>query len=92
MYFGKQGERVLAFADMVLPHDKFPYGYKFLTHKKGVFDCNFPLKGLRMLGLISLVDPPRPTVPESVKLCRSAGIQVRISVVFIDEIRKILIV
>ena len=37
---------------------------------------NFELKNLTFLGLISLIDPPKVTVPHSVLKCRSAGIKV----------------
>lgn len=37
---------------------------------------NFPLTGLRFVGLVSLVDPPRAAVPDAVAKCRSAGIKV----------------
>lgn len=35
-----------------------------------------PKDGLVFLGMMSLVDPPRPGVPEAVQKCRSAGISV----------------
>ena len=44
-----------------------------------VFDAeaeNFPLTGLRFLGLMSMIDPPRAAVPDAVAKCRSAGIKV----------------
>ena len=44
-----------------------------------VFDAdeqNFPLTGLRFVGLMSLIDPPRAAVPDAVTKCRSAGIKV----------------
>ena len=37
---------------------------------------NFPLTGLRFLGLMSMIDPPRAAVPDAVSKCRSAGIKV----------------
>lgn len=37
---------------------------------------NFPLTGLRFVGLISMIDPPRAAVPDAVAKCRSAGIKV----------------
>merc|ERR1712141_124367 len=43
------------------------------------FDCddpNFPLDGLRFVGLMSMIDPPRAAVPDAVSKCRSAGIKV----------------
>lgn len=37
---------------------------------------NFPQKDLRLLGLMALIDPPRPQVKDAVAKCRSAGIKV----------------
>lgn len=37
---------------------------------------NFPTRGMRFLGFISLIDPPRPQVHEAVLKCRSAGIKI----------------
>lgn len=37
---------------------------------------NFPSTGLRFVGLISMIDPPRPTVPDAVEKCLRAGIKV----------------
>jgi len=68
---GGLGERVLGFCDYLLPRDKFPLGYKFIAD-----DENFPLTGLRFVGLMSMIDPPRAAVPDAVAKCRSAGIKV----------------
>jgi sodium/potassium-transporting ATPase subunit alpha len=68
---GSMGERVLGFCDLSLPNHDFPPGYHFKTE-----NVNFPLTNLRFLGLISLVDPPRATVPNAIATCRSAGIKV----------------
>jgi sodium/potassium-transporting ATPase subunit alpha len=68
---GGMGERVLGFCDMYLPGDKFPKGFAFDQEK-----LNFPLSGLRFVGLMSMIDPPRAAVPEAVAKCRSAGIRV----------------
>ena len=65
------GERVLGFCDYRLDPDKYNKDYKFDTQ-----NLNFPVDGLRFLGFISLIDPPKPSVPEAVSKCRSAGIQV----------------
>ncbi|KAJ8986171.1 hypothetical protein NQ317_005645 [Molorchus minor] len=67
---GTKGERVLAFADLLLPPE-YKSGYTFNSDKP-----NFPLKDLRFIGMISMIDPPRPSVPEAVSKCRSAGIRV----------------
>ena len=49
----------------------FPDGFQFDTDK-----MNFPLKNLRFVGLMAMIDPPRAAVPDAVRLCRSAGIRV----------------
>lgn len=56
---------------MMLPSDKFPPGFKFDQD-----DPNFPISGLRFVGLMSMIDPPRAAVPDAVAKCRSAGIKV----------------
>merc|ERR1719436_1944736 len=71
MELGGLGERVLGFCDFVLPKDKYPTGYPFDPDEE-----NFPLTGLRFVGLMSMIDPPRAAVPDAVLKCRSAGIKV----------------
>merc|ERR1711962_450706 len=71
MELGGYGERVLGFCDYVMPLDKFPVGYPFDPEEE-----NFPLEGLRFVGLMSMIDPPRAAVPDAVVKCRSAGIKV----------------
>lgn len=68
---GSMGERVLGFCDLRLDPEQYPADYAF-----NIEDVNFPTKDLRFLGLVSLIDPPKPSVPEAVQKCRSAGIQV----------------
>ncbi|XP_050459933.1 sodium/potassium-transporting ATPase subunit alpha-like isoform X2 [Cataglyphis hispanica] len=71
---GYLGERVLAYCDMRLPSNVYGPQYKFNTESPETY--NFPIKGYRFVGLISLQDPPRPNVPEAVQKCRTAGIKV----------------
>merc|ERR1712033_37883 len=71
MELGGLGERVLGFCDYMLPADKYPNGYPFDPEEE-----NFPLSGLRFVGLMSMIDPPRAAVPDAVLKCRSAGIKV----------------
>merc|ERR1711981_75809 len=71
MELGGLGERVLGFCDFMLPADKYPIGYPFDPD-----DVNFPVEGLRFVGLMSMIDPPRVAVPDAVSKCRSAGIKV----------------
>ena len=59
------------FCDSVLPMEDFPKGFKFDADH-----INFPLSGLRFVGLVSMIDPPRSAVPDAVAMCRSAGIKV----------------
>lgn len=68
---GKKSDLSKGFCDMVLPGDKFPLGYKFDAES-----VNFPMRDLRFVGLISMIDPPRASVPDAVAKCRSAGIKV----------------
>ena len=66
---GGYGERVLGFCDLRLDSIKYPKCFKFDPK-------NLPLDNLRFLGLISMIDPPRASVPDAVEKCRSAGIKV----------------
>ena len=59
------------FCDYLLPTEDFPPGFCFDAEGP-----NFPLTGLRFVGLISMIDPPRAAVPDAVGKCRSAGIKV----------------
>ena len=71
MELGGLGERVLGFCDLKLDDEKYTDDYVFDADEQ-----NFPLTGLRFVGLMSLIDPPRATVPDAVTKCRSAGIKV----------------
>lgn len=71
LHFGSLGERVIGFADLCLPKDKYPTNFKFDSDS-----LNFPLVGLRFLGLISMIDPPRSSVADSILKLRSAGVKV----------------
>ncbi|XP_015599395.1 sodium/potassium-transporting ATPase subunit alpha [Cephus cinctus] len=65
------GERVLGLADLELDPVQFPQGFQFNADPP-----NFPVHDLRLVGLISMMDPPRPPVPDAVYKCRYAGIKV----------------
>ncbi|TPP66702.1 Sodium/potassium-transporting ATPase subunit alpha [Fasciola gigantica] len=68
---GQMGERVLGFCDYRLPEEQYESTYQFDTD-----EINFPIEGLRFIGLVSLIDPPRASVPNAVAKCRDAGILV----------------
>ncbi|KAK6633135.1 hypothetical protein RUM43_012879 [Polyplax serrata] len=65
---GGKGERVLGFCDAELTD---PPNTEYDPNKK-----NFPTSGLRFLGLMALIDPPREAVPDAVAKCKTAGIRV----------------
>nr|XP_033773235.1 potassium-transporting ATPase alpha chain 2 isoform X3 [Geotrypetes seraphini] len=71
MELGGLGERVLGFCHLYLPEDEFSESYPFDTES-----MNFPTSNLCFVGLMSMIDPPRSTVPDAVTKCRSAGIKV----------------
>ncbi len=69
--FAGNGERLIAVAEIVLPIDQFPVDYQFRTNP-----MNFPAADLCLVGLISVMDPPRADVPQAVADCQTASIQV----------------
>ncbi|XP_056398450.1 potassium-transporting ATPase alpha chain 2 isoform X2 [Hyla sarda] len=71
MELGGLGERVLGFCHLYLPADQYPPSFEFDTES-----MNFPTTNLCFIGLMSMIDPPRSTVPDAVAKCRSAGIKV----------------
>uniref|UniRef100_A0A3P8RJJ7 Sodium/potassium-transporting ATPase subunit alpha n=1 Tax=Amphiprion percula TaxID=161767 RepID=A0A3P8RJJ7_AMPPE len=71
MDLGGLGERVLGFCHIYLNEKEFPRGFQFDPD-----EMNFTTSGLCFAGLISMIDPPRATVPDAVMKCRTAGIRV----------------
>ena len=68
-----QGERVLAFSQLYLPPDQYPANFEYdMTDQHH----NFPMDDFVFVGLVSLNDPPRRFVDNSVTKCRRAGIKV----------------
>lgn len=65
---------MLGFACIQLPALDFPINYPFDTSEPLKF--NFQITELTFLGLISLIDPPKVTVPSSIRACSKAGIKV----------------
>jgi len=71
---GKNGERVLGFAMLPLNKEIYHANYGFVTSTPDNF--NFPMENFIFVGLISLMDPPKESVPYAIKKCQSAGIKV----------------
>lgn len=65
----ENGERVLAFAEMLCPD--IPHGFEFNPDEP-----NFPTTDFRFTGVLSMEDPPRVEVPDAVTCCHEAGIKV----------------
>ena len=62
---------MLGFAKYHLPSEKYHRNYKFNYE-----NVNFEFKNQCFVGVLSLTDPPRDSVPFSVLKCRSAGIKI----------------
>uniref|UniRef100_A0A914Y7B9 Na(+)/K(+)-exchanging ATPase n=1 Tax=Panagrolaimus superbus TaxID=310955 RepID=A0A914Y7B9_9BILA len=77
---GGMGERVLGFCDFRLDPTQFHRGFVFDSE-----EVNFPVSGLRFVGLMSMIDPPRAAVPDAVAKCRSAGIKERTFMCFKEK-------
>jgi len=70
----KMGERVLGFCMAMLPKAEWQ-SIEFEGDNDS--NCNFPMNGgLTYVGMMSMIDPPRPGVPEAVRSCQEAGIRV----------------
>lgn len=62
---------LVGFCHLYLNEKEFPRGFQFDAD-----EMNFTTTGLCFAGLISMIDPPRATVPDAVMKCRTAGIRV----------------
>jgi magnesium-transporting ATPase (P-type) len=69
--FGGEGERLIAVAERFVPLSECPPKLEFRTNPP-----NFPTDKLCLLGLVSVMDPPRADVAACVRDCHAAGIQV----------------
>eukprot|EP00730_Choanoeca_flexa_P001989 TRINITY_DN10871_c0_g1_i1.p1 TRINITY_DN10871_c0_g1~~TRINITY_DN10871_c0_g1_i1.p1 ORF type:complete len:1130 (+),score=306.97 TRINITY_DN10871_c0_g1_i1:51-3440(+) len=71
---GSMGERVLGFAHKYLDKSHYPKDFQFSDEEP--YDGLTEMTDLTFVGLMALIDPPRPEVPPAVADCQSAGIQV----------------
>lgn len=56
----RRGERIIAYAKLTLMELPLELDYE----KK-----NFPMSNYTFVGMVSLVDPPRPSIPEAIRKC-----------------------
>jgi sodium/potassium-transporting ATPase subunit alpha len=54
----ERGERALGFAMRNLEEEQYPETFEFNTDGQ-----NFPMEGLKFVGIMALLDPPRESVP-----------------------------
>ncbi|KAG1699203.1 hypothetical protein DVH05_014119 [Phytophthora capsici] len=89
LVLSKKGMRVLGFAQKVLDPAIYPADYEFSTDNPnfplGEKDVDYEAtpkpdskveEPLCFIGLMALIDPPRPEVPIAVAKCKTAGIRV----------------
>lgn len=69
--YGNQGLRVIGLAS----HDGIS-GHPLLHTAKSTAEYASLEQGLTLLGLVGMLDPPRPEVPAAIQRCRDAGIRV----------------
>ena len=70
--YGNRGLRVLALASV----DDLSSSNKLLKTAKTTQEYAQLEQGMTLIGLIGMLDPPRPEVAESIRKCREAGIRV----------------
>ncbi|KAG9783928.1 calcium ATPase, partial [Aureobasidium melanogenum] len=69
--YGRKGLRVLALASVENIH-----GNPLLETAKTTKEYAKLEQGMTLIGLVGMLDPPRPEVAESIRKCRDAGIRV----------------
>ncbi|KAF7727226.1 hypothetical protein EC973_007924 [Apophysomyces ossiformis] len=68
------GKRVLLLARRVIRSEETPAGTQVGTSTFGSWAANMN-QDLAVIGLLAIVDPPRPESAETVRICRAAGIR-----------------
>ncbi|KHN88767.1 Sodium/potassium-transporting ATPase subunit alpha-2 [Toxocara canis] len=67
-HFGNSGRRVIGFA-----MKRFPFNSNMRFSSDG---SDFPLEDFTFVGLVAIMDPPRPDTSDAIKRCKRAGIKV----------------
>lgn len=69
--WSSKGQRVLLMARKYLPkaeHDPSSQAFADYVSQQN--------KDLEIVGLVGIIDPPRPEIPEVIRICRQAGVKV----------------
>lgn len=61
--WASEGKRVLAYACKIVDHLPKPFSYEVVE------------QNLKLLGIVALMDPPRPEAKEAIARCKTAGIK-----------------
>ncbi|KAI0064852.1 sodium-potassium ATPase [Artomyces pyxidatus] len=72
--WASQGRRVLVLARRVVPHNLIPATFDRSSDAFGEFVDELNSQ-LVIVGLVGLIDPLKPDIPETVRVCRGAGIR-----------------
>lgn len=72
--WASQGRRVLLLARKAISSSVFPAGMSSIAMEAEM--NNQAKTGLTLVGIVGIVDPPRPEIPDVVRTLRTAGIRV----------------
>ncbi|KAB2580769.1 putative h k atpase alpha protein [Lasiodiplodia theobromae] len=72
--YSKQGKRVILLAQKILPRHVSGLAVESAQYENAIMDE--ASRGLLLIGLVAIVDPPRDEIPEVVKTLRGAGIKI----------------
>jgi sodium/potassium-transporting ATPase subunit alpha len=71
--WSREGQRVLLLARQVIPEADIDDTY---IDSSELSETLLSLSDLVAVGMIAIVDPPRPEIPDVIRACRSGGIRV----------------
>jgi sodium/potassium-transporting ATPase subunit alpha len=83
IHLGELGERIFGFCDLRLDNKMYPANYSFQIDEADQPNCK--LEAMRFLGLISMLDPPRPGVSEAVEKCKTVSRAYTYKEIFFDS-------
>ncbi|KEY65999.1 hypothetical protein S7711_06907 [Stachybotrys chartarum IBT 7711] len=72
--YSSQGKRCLLLASRILPVGSFPPETTSTQYEEAIL--SMAKSGLNLVGLVAIVDPLRPEIPEVVETLRKAGIRI----------------